>query len=224
MVDRICKIEKLIEDKFEKYGAHGLYSHIKRVYGLCLYLARYEKEDVNLEVLKLAALLHDIARIEEDLDKSGSIDHAILGAQEAEKILRKSGFDEKIIEEVKHCIETHRYRSNKRPKTIEAKILSDADKLDVIGAIGIARSFMIAGKYNQQVFRDVPIDEYIKENIAENGRIKDMTKHAPNLEFELKFKKIPERLYTQKAKQIARRRLKIMEEFFEELKKELKFC
>ena len=218
----LLELEKIVENKLDKYGAHGLFSHIKRVCNLCLYLAKYGK-GVNLTVLKLAALLHDIARVEEDLDESGNIDHAVLGAQEAEKILRRYGFSTDIIEAVKHCIETHRYRSNRKPQTIEAKILSDADKLDVIGAVGIARSFMIAGKYGQQIFKDVSIKEYIKENIAENGRIKDIRKHAPNIEFELKLKKIPLKLYTKKAKEIARKRLKFMEKFFKELEEEIKF-
>jgi len=82
---------------------------------------------------------------------------------------------------------------------------------------------MIAGKYGQQIFKDVSIKEYIKENITENGRIKDIRKHAPNIEFELKLKKIPLKLYTKKAKEIARKRLKFMEKFFKELEEEIKF-
>ena len=62
-----------------------------RVYNLCLHLAKYES-GIDLDVLKTAALLHDIARVKEFQDKIGSIDHAILGAEMAAEILRKHGY------------------------------------------------------------------------------------------------------------------------------------
>lgn len=102
--------------------------------------------------------------------------------------------------------------------------MSDADKLDVLGATGIARSFILAGEYGQKIYSDTPIDEYIKENLVggkSDGRIKDPSKHAPNLEFETKFKYVPERLYTQKAKEIAKERLEYMKQFYERLKREV---
>ncbi|MGE5577630.1 MAG: phosphohydrolase, partial [Syntrophothermus sp.] len=73
-------------------------------------------------------------------------------------------------------------------------------------------------------YSDVSIDEYIKENMVggtANGRIKEMSKHAPNLEFEIKWKSGPDRLYTSKGKEIARKRIGFMELFFQKLKKEV---
>lgn len=102
--------------------------------------------------------------------------------------------------------------------------MSDADKLDVIGAIGIARSFILAGEYGQKIYSDTPIEKYIKENLIggkSNGRIKDPSKHAPNIEFETKFKRIPNKLYIRKAKEIAKQRLEYMKQFFERLRKEI---
>jgi len=205
--------------------AHDI-NHVMRVYNLCLKLARYEP-DVDLDILKTAALLHDIARTKED--KKGQIpaldvDHAILGAEMSEKILRQLGYPEEKIKHVKHCIVAHRFRSGIEPETKEAKILSDADKLDVLGATGIARSFTIGGECGQKIHADTPINEYIKENLVggkPNGRIKDPTKHASNLEFETKFKHIPDKLYTQKAREIGRQRLEYMRKFFERLKREI---
>ncbi len=72
--------------------------------------------------------------------------------------------------------------------------------------------------------RVIPIDRYIKDNLIGgniNGRIKEMSKHAPNLEFEIKWKNSPDRLYTRKAKEIARERIAYMERFFERLKDEI---
>ena len=214
------KIQKIVEKELS-CSAHNM-AHVMRVYNLCLLLAKNET-NVNLDILKTAALLHDIAKVREDRDNSGNTDHAILGAEMAEKILKKIGYDNNV-EQVKHCISTHRFRSNNKPNTIEAKILFDADKLDVIGAIGIARSYIIAGQYGQSMYSNTPIDEYIQENLVEgkaNGRIKDKSKHAPNIEFETKLKHIPKKLFTKKAKEIAKKRVECMKKYFKELKKEI---
>jgi len=209
----------------EASPAHDI-NHVMRVYSLCLRLAKHEP-DVDLDVLKTAALLHDIARTKED--KKGhihalNVDHAILGAEMSEKILRELAYPEEKIKRIKHCIAAHRFRSGNEPRTKEAKILSDADKLDVLGATGIARSFTIGGECGQKIYSDTPIDEYIKENLVggkSNGRIKDPSKHASNLEFETKFRHIPDKLYTQKAGEIASQRLEYMKQFFERLKMEI---
>jgi uncharacterized protein len=205
--------------------AHDI-NHVMRVYNLCLRLATYEP-NVDLDILRTAALLHDIARTRED--KRGhshvmDIDHAVLGAEISDKILRELGYSEEKIERVKHCIVAHRFRGGNPPRTMEAKILSDADKLDVLGATGIARSFTIGGECGQKIYSDTPVDQYIKENLVggkSDGRIIDPSKHASNLEFETKFKHIPDKLYTQKAREIARKRLEYMKAFFERLKREI---
>ena len=132
------KIIEIVQDKLT-CSAHNL-DHVFRVYNLCLLLSNYEK-DVDLEILIPSALLHDIARVEESDDKTGKIDHAALGSEIPGDILRNLGYKEEKIDMIKHCIITHRFRTGNEPKTIEAKILFDSDKLDVIGASGIARTF-----------------------------------------------------------------------------------
>ena len=205
--------------------AHDI-NHVMRVYNLCLKLAEYES-NADLDILRTAALLHDIARTKEDEEgRAGviSVDHAVLGAKMSDRILRELEYPEEKIERIKHCIVAHRFRGENPPRTIEAKILSDADKLDVLGATGIARSFTIGGENGQKIYSDTPVDEYIKENLVStkaNGRIIDPTKHSSNLEFETKFKRIPGKLYTQKAREIARERLEYMKQFFERLKREI---
>lgn len=221
MEEKYQKIKEIVEKELS-CSAHNM-EHVMRVYNLSLRLAKREA-GIDLDVLKTAALLHDIARVKEDKDNSGNIDHAILGAEMAEKILIDFGYPEEKIELIKHCITTHRFRGGNGPKTKEAKILFDADKLDVIGSIGIARSFVIAGQYGEKIYSDIPIDEYIKDNLVDGkpkGRIKEISKHTPNLEFETKFKHIPDKLYTPKAKEFAKQRIKFMEQFFERLKREI---
>lgn len=223
MKKKLQRIKEIVEKEMEGAESAHDFLHVMRVYNLCLHLAKNEP-NVDFEILKTAILLHDIARIKEDEDNSGEIDHAILGAKMAEKILRNLGYQEEKIKQIRHCIIAHRFRSGNEPKTKEAKILFDADKLDVLGAIGVARSLAIAGRYGEKIYLDISINRYIKENLVggkANGRIKDTSKHAPNLEYELKFKHIPEKLYTQKAKKIAKERLRFMGQFFKRLKKEI---
>jgi uncharacterized protein len=226
MEEKYRQLKKIVEKEMEGASPAHDVNHVMRVYNLCLELAKCEP-NVDLDVLRTAALLHDIARTRED--KQGHIhvldvDHSILGAEMSNKILRDLGCSEEKIEHVKHCIASHRFRGENPPRTIEAKILAEADKLDVLGATGIARSFMIGGECGQKLYSDTPIDDYIKENLVggkSNGRIIDPSKHASNLEFETKFKQIPNRLYTQRAREIAIERLEYMRQFFERLKNEI---
>jgi len=221
MEEKYAKLMQIVQNEHPS-AAHNS-DHVMRVYNLCMRLAEGQL-DVNLDILKTATILHDIARVKEDQDDSGTTDHAMLGAKIAEGILRDLHFSEEAVGDIKHCIVAHRFRSGIRPESKEAKILFDADKLDIIGAIGIARSFMIAGEYNERIYSDTPIDEYIKDNLVgekSNGRIKDISRHAPNIEFETKFKHIPSRLYTVRAKEIAEGRLEFMSKFLERLGMEI---
>ncbi len=216
------EIKKIMEKELSS-SAHDT-EHTFRVLHLAKKIAKNEGK-ADMEVIELAALLHDIARVKEDSDKTGNTDHALLGAEMAEKILKRFGYPESKIHVVSDAIRTHRFRGENIPQTLEAKILFDADKLDAIGAVGIARAFMVAGEKGEPLYREVPdLDSYKKENLVGgtlNGRIKDISKHSVNIEYETKFKKIPDRLFTDTAKKIARKRLTFMEEFFERLKEEI---
>lgn len=212
------EILETVEDKLT-CSAHNL-DHVFRVYKLCLLIAKHEK-DVDLEILIPSALLHDIARVEESKDKSGKVDHAILGSEIAESILRKLEYEEEKIQKIKHCIIAHRFRTGNEPNSIEAKILFDSDKLDAIGAAGIARTFILAGQFGQRLIADERLDDYLESNTVENGRLKDVSKHTPFIEYEVKFKKIVDKLYTDKAREIGKERLMFMEEYFNRLKLEI---
>ena len=218
--DKYSKLLAIAEKELSGDSSHTV-DHIQRVWRTALQIAAEEK-DVNLDVLKPAVLLHDIARIKEDTDKSGKIDHALLGAEIAGEILKKMQYPKETITKVR-CIQTHRFRSEREPVSIEAKILYDADKVDSMGAIGVARFYMIAGRYGEQLYSFVPVAQYTAENIIggrANGRIKELSKHSPNLEFE-KMKHIPGKLHTAKAREIAGERVTYMAEFFDRLRSEI---
>ena len=217
------EVKKIVEKELSS-SAHDL-DHTFRVLQNAKSIARGMK-NVDMEVLELSALLHDIARMKEDEDKTGSVDHALLGAEMATNILKSFNYPEEKIEVVADSIRSHRFRANRKPKYIEGRILFDADKLDAIGAIGIARAYMIAGQMGEKLYMPAgDLDGYRRKNLVgekTTGRIKDISKHSVNIEYETKFKKIPDRLFTEEAKRIANERLQFMEVYFNRLEKEIK--
>ncbi|MEM4155751.1 MAG: HD domain-containing protein [Archaeoglobaceae archaeon] len=149
-----------------------------------------EREGANLEIVLKSAELHDCAR-----DKDN---HAIESAKLAREILKVQGCSEDFVEAVAHAIEAHSFSAGIKPRTLEAKVLSDADKLDALGAIGVARAFMVAG---------------------EKGRnIEETLKH-----FEEKLLKLKDLLYTETARKLAERRHEFLKRFYEEIRKDLEF-
>jgi len=112
--------------------SHGV-SHTDRVFRLVHILQK--KEGGDLLVLAISALLHDIARAQEEREEC--VDHAIRGGELARIILAKHELPDDIIEQIVYCIQNH--GANKKGKTIKSRILRDADKLDSFGAIAISR-------------------------------------------------------------------------------------
>ena len=123
MKEKYQKIKKIVEKELAKGidSSHDM-SHVTRVYNLCLYLAKGEK-NVDIDVLKAAALLHDVARPKEDNDSTGKTCHAELSAKMARKILNRFRYPIEQIDKIVNCILAHRYRTGVKPETKEAKIL-----------------------------------------------------------------------------------------------------
>jgi uncharacterized protein len=145
MDETIDTIRKYIKGAFNQQGSHGM-DHVLRVEYLCEVIGK--EENADMKVLIPAALFHDIARPAET--KKG-MPHEEVGARMAERYLRSIRYDEERIQKITHAIRTHRYRSIAKPETLEARILSDADKLDAMGAVGIARTFIRAGEHNGDI-------------------------------------------------------------------------
>jgi len=188
-------------------GSHD-WDHTERVLRLCLRIGKKEKAD--LDVLRLAALLHDIGRGEEDRT-SGRVCHARAGAALAGKLLRGHGLDPGLVRDVVQCIRTHRFRKRARPKTLEARILFDADKLDSIGAVGVGRAFLFAGEVGARL-HDKEIDvrktkPYSREDTAYR-------------EYLVKLGRVKDRITTREGKRIAAERHRFMAAFFDRLNKE----
>jgi uncharacterized protein len=188
-------------------GSHDL-EHTARVLRLAEHIAK--KEGADLYIVKHAAMLHDIARHRED-KSNGRIDHAPSGAVMAGEMLEKFGYDADDIARICHCIATHRFRGENAPKTLEAKCLFDADKLDSIGAVGIGRAFLFAGEVGAKLHnKGVDIAKtkpYTEDDTAYR-------------EFVVKLKHVKSRMLTKEGKRLARERHAFMEEFFRRLDRE----
>lgn len=127
-------------------SAHG-WEHAKRVN--CLALTIADSEGADEVTVSLGAVLHDIGRKKESEGKVQ--DHAAWGAQEASKILTEYGYEDGTIEAVAHCVEAHRYSTGPEPETVEASVVTDADNIDAVGAVGIARTFAHGGGFDGTV-------------------------------------------------------------------------
>ncbi len=203
-----------IEEARTLYGnaesAHD-FDHVLRVLAIAERLAI--QENANLEVIRAAALLHDIARADED--RLPGSDHAQIGADRARRILLDRGATISLANAVADTIAAHRFRSDRRPETLEAKILFDADKLDSIGAIGIARAYAVSGALNQRLYGPVSSD-------AVATRDQRNSHHSAVAEFAVKLSKVRELMYTETARQIAEERHQYMVEFFRRLEQEVR--
>jgi len=115
--------------------------HAERVYRMCMKIM--EKEGGDPEALTAAALLHDVG-MRYELEQG--IDHSEKSAEIAGEILSRIGFPSGKISIVLEAIRVHRFRKNVRGVSIESKILQDADRLDAMGAIGVARTFSYGGR------------------------------------------------------------------------------
>jgi uncharacterized protein len=185
-------------------GARGSHSwdHTLRVRRLCERIGA--AEGVDMDVLLAAAYLHDIARSCQD-DSRGAVCHAEKGARLAEAIVEKLPLTADQRQNILHCIRSHRFRGNHQPRTPEARVLFDADKLDAIGAVGVARAFLFAGEIGARLHsKDANIE-------AARPYSSDDTGYR---EFKVKLCKIKDRILTREGQKLAAERHLIMEEFF----------
>jgi uncharacterized protein len=191
MKDFVKAVERMVQLIMPPEPVHG-FPHVKRVHDLALKLARSYKDVIDLEALEIAAYLHDIGRMGE----LGEEDHAAASAEVAEFLMRLAGYPPDKIEKVKDAILGHSFSSGRRPKTLEGKLLSDADKLDALGAVGIARVFMYSGY---------------------KGRgLKDSINH-----FREKIVRLPQQMLTDEGRKEAEERIRIVLDFLNALEAEL---
>lgn len=209
-------MDKKTYDKLEGYmlscmadAAHDR-EHIYRVLSYALEIAEGESA-VDYDVLITACLLHDIGRKEQFADPK--LCHAKVGSEKAFGYLLGQGFSTEFAEKVHRCIRQHRFRANDPPDSPEAKILFDADKLDVTGAMGIARTLQYgAGEGEPLYCRDA------------QGRVLDGTENVPSFlrEYKFKLEHICNRFCTEKGKTMAMERQATAVAFYESFLQEVR--
>jgi uncharacterized protein len=186
------------------------FDHVLRVLKLAERIG--EAEGARLSIVRTAALLHDMGRGQAERE---GIDHAAFAARRAQELL--AGRPESSVESVTHAIAAHRFRGGPTPATLEAQVLFDADKLDAIGAIGIARAFAYGGAHGQRLW--APVDTVDLERWQAEGD--DPRSHTPVHEFVVKLSRIKERLFTLTGRAIAEERHAYMVGFFDRLEREI---
>ena len=158
-------------------------------------------------MLITACLLHDVGRKEQFADPK--VCHAMAGAEKAYSFLIENGFDEDFAQKIRHCIQAHRYRESNQPQTLEAKILFDADKLDVVGAMGIARTLLYKGKMGEPLY-----------SLSEDGSVSDgVGDTVPSFfqEYKYKLENLYSKFYTKKATELAKQRQAAAVSFYNDL-------
>lgn len=201
------KLKNEVKNCFANDPAHD-FEHTMRVYKNAEKLAK--KENANTKLVLCAALLHDIVSFSKSDKRSKK--SSIKSAIKATKILKKYNFSKTEIKIVSDAIREHSFSQNKTPKTLEGKILQDADRLDAIGAIGIARVFAVAGSERRAFYNE--LDPFC-------ARRKPNDQRWTLDHFYRKLLKLEKLMNTKAAKTEAKRRTKILQIYLAELKKEL---
>ncbi len=197
------RFETVIADRLRADGSHDI-GHFRRVWHQASVIAA--KEGGDLEILAAAAWLHDLVNPPKNSPERSRA--SALSAEAAASILEAAGFPKAKIPAVKHAILAHSFSARIEPETREAMILQDADRLDALGAIGIARSFCTAGQLGTPLFdSDDPLAE--KRSLDDSAYALD--------HFEIKLFRIAESLRTRTAKRIAEQRVDFMTRFIKQL-------
>jgi uncharacterized protein len=204
---KLKNLREIVKKKLENDAAHD-FEHVMRVLKNATMIARKEKADIGM--ITAAVLLHDIVSYPKSDPRSKN--SSLESAEESKNILKKNNFSQTEIEVIADAIRDHSFSRGVVPKTLEGKILQDADRLDALGAIGIARIFAISGAENRPFYNN--IDPFCK-------------KRSPNDKswtldhFYKKLLLLEKTMNTNTGKIEARKRIKIMKKFLNELKKEI---
>ncbi len=190
-------------------GSHDIH-HARRVLLNAKEIARRESAEVDLRHLTAAAYLHDLVNVSKD---SPQRSHASrLSAEAAGPILQKLEFTSEETASIQHSIVAHSFSANIPPETLEAKILQDADRMESVGALGIARTFYTAGKLSSLLFDG--------DDPFASGRTLDDKRFATD-HFKAKLLGLCQTMQTEAGKVVAEERTGFMHDFLNQLAQEI---
>ena len=185
--------------------------HVYRVLNVALEIAEQEK-NVDFDIVIAACLLHDIGR-KEQYDNP-SLCHAKVGAEKAYEFLTANGFTPEFASAVRDAVNSHRFRGDNPPETIEAKILFDADKIDATGTLGIARTLFWNGMFGEPLY-----------SVDADGNVLDGTDDADASffqEYRYKLEKVYDKICTDAGRRIAENRRKSAVSFYNSMLAEVR--
>jgi len=200
-------LKQEVHDLMINDAAHD-FDHIMRVFKNAQNICK--KENANEKLVLSAVLLHDIISYPKS-DKRSKLS-SIKSAEESKKILKKFNFTKEEIQIISDAIRDHSFSRNVIPTTLEGKILQDADRLDAIGAIGIARVFAVGGS-EKRPFYNIQ-DPFCKRRIPDD-KIWTLD------HFYRKLLKLESLMNTKSGKIEAKKRTRVLKDFLNELKKEI---
>jgi uncharacterized protein len=204
MQTALTSIREAIKKEFDNESTGHDWYHIERVTQLALQISA--TEGGNKDVIELAGLLHDIS---DHKFNGGDFEK---GGKEAERILLEHGIEQGIIEQVVAIVNTISYKGANvanKISSLEGKIVQDADRIDAIGAIGIARTFAYGGHKGHPIY-----DPKIKPQLHDKGEDYQKTTHTINHFYE-KLLLLKDRMNTETGRRIAEERHQFMEDFLE---------
>lgn len=212
-MNKVDKIINEIKGQFENDTSGHDWHHINRVLNISRYL--HSNEGGNLEVIELAAILHDIS---DHKFNGGKLDE---GGKVTQDILIKHGIDTKTIADVRYIVDNISYKganTKAEMNTLEGQIVQDADRIDAIGAIGIARTFAYGGNTNQAIY-----DPALKVNMHESFEDYANTKTCTINHFYEKLLLLKDRLNTESGKKLGQERHELMENYLNSFLQEWNF-
>ncbi|MFZ1985529.1 MAG: HD domain-containing protein [Desulfatitalea sp.] len=196
-------VRRIAQGFFENARGSHDWEHTLRVHALCRNIG--PKEGADMHVLEAAAYLHDIGRADQDA-VNGSLCHAAQGAAKARAIVEALPIAAAAKENIVHCVRAHRFRDDYAPVTVEARVLFDADKLDAIGAVGVARAYLFAGELGACLHNPNLPPELARSYSRDDTGYR---------EFVVKLSKIKDRILTGEGRRLAEERHRFMTSFFE---------
>jgi uncharacterized protein len=205
----VTRVRDLAASIFDGARGSHAWDHTLRVVRLCEHIGA--AEDADMTVLRIAAYLHDIGRGDQD-EANGRICHAERGAERAAPLLAPLPLDDGQRANILHCIRSHRFRGGQRPESLEARILFDADKLDAIGAVGVARAYLFAGEVGARLHcPEKPVDQTRPYGPEDTGY----------REYIVKLRHVHRRMLTAEGRRLAEARHAFMTRFFERFLEEM---
>ena len=206
-MNELDSIKKEVIKIMDNDPAHD-FEHVMRVYHNAEKITK--KEKANQKLVLIAALLHDIVSYPKSSKQSKF--SSVESAKKSKSILKKYNFSNEEITIICDAIEDHSFSQNRIPRTIEGKILQDADRLDALGAIGIARVFATSGSLNRPFYK---IDDPFC-----NGRKPDDNHWAIDHFFN-KLLKLQSLMNTKSGKVEAKKRTNVLKLFLKQFKTEI---